>query len=401
MQRRSEFKLFAMALAATAASLVCLLELRIIERVSYAMERGRLRALRDSLPGADRLAELAWAGRSVAEVVTQAVVSIETDFRFRQVFANHSQPSDDDVNDTIQERETPRLPDDGYAGAAPFLHQGLGSGVIIDADHGYIVTNTHVVDGAEHIRVYLHDGRNADAEVLGLDPTTDLAVLRVELPRLHALPLADSSLVRVGDDVFAVGNPFGLKGSVSKGIISAVDRRNVRIGGTRYRSLLQTDAVITPGSSGGPLVNLRGEIVGISTAMATNTGRYDGVGFAIPSAQVRRILGDLIEGGPGVLGVLVASVAAPEWKVEAKELGWTEAYGAVVTRVVHGMAAANAGLETEDIIFSVDDQRIDTHEHLADLIASTKPHTVVTLGLWRDQDRLLLPVRIGRRYAPR
>jgi S1-C subfamily serine protease len=221
------------------------------------------------------------------------------------------------------------------------------------------------------------------------------------LPRLHAIALGDSTIVRVGDEVFAVGNPFGLDGTVTKGIISAVDRRNVRIGGSVYASLLQTDASISPGSSGGPLVNTRGEVVGVNTAMCAGTGRNDGVGFAVPSAHAREVLDGLIEGGPGILGVWAGTASDPDWRADAAALGWSDTFGAVVSEVIPGTPAERDGVHADDIILAIDGTRIDTKETLANLIAKTKPGTRVELDIWRERQHLTLPVRIGRKYAPR
>lgn len=409
MKKRSDIKLFALVFAATSLALVCLLRFRVIEQVAHAMEKGRLRAIREVLLADDRVVELNWVNRRVAEVARPAVVSIESRLAVQVAFAEPDTqggpPADEPARSaTVENVDSGNLllpqQEDGF-GSTLSIQQGLGSGLIFDADRGYIVTNAHVVDGAQRVTVFLSDGRHGPAEVLGSAPEADLAVIHVDLPRLKELPFGDSDAVAVGDSVFAVGNPFGLQGTVSKGIISAVNRSHVSIGQSHYASLLQTDAYITPGSSGGPLVNLSGEVIGISTAMATETGRYDGVGFAIPSARVVELLGDLVAGGPGVLGVLVASASHGHVRTHVRALGWEKSYGALVTEVVADGAADRGGIEVDDIVFSLDGARIQSHRELAERVAGTEPATEVTLGLWHDRRRVSLSVRIGRKYAPR
>ncbi len=300
-----------MFLGATLLVLACLVGSGLIERASYAIEKGRLRALREVLTGSDPIANGGLAGRHVAELVSSAVVSVETEFTVQVAEA-----AADDGNEPFREwlsglkrlhrpRELSEQPAaaEELSNTTPSLRHGSGSGFIFDARQGHILTNAHVVDGAERIMVRLIDGRECEAEVLGSDAESDLAVIRVRLSSLHEVPFGDSDSVRIGDEVFAFGNPFGLDGTVSKGIISAVDRRNVQVNSRLHASLLQTDAVISPGNSGGPLVSVGGEVIGITTAIATTTGRFNGVGFAIPSARACELLADLIEGGPGMLGV--------------------------------------------------------------------------------------------------
>ncbi len=416
MQKRSELRLFVSAFAATTLALVCLIEFRVIEHISYAMEKGRLRALRESLPEAGSDTDRVLTGRAVPEFVRPAVVSIEAEFAaqavamddpdfldsfrdelFGQGFPDLRLPitGDADLAEADPPGDEPGVPDD------VLIPQGLGSGFVFDADHGYVLTNAHVVVGAERLRVYLEDGRSTDAHVLGTDTESDLAVIQIPLDSLHALPFGDSKQAQVGDEVLAVGNPFGLDGSVTKGILSAVGRRNVDIGGLAYPSLLQTDAVISPGSSGGPLVNMRGEVIGINTAMATNTGRYDGVGFAIPANRAQRIVADLIEGGPGSLGVMVGAVNNAYWRQEATSLGWTRTYGALVTDILPGGAAERAKVMPMDIIFAVNDQPIEDNEFLAQTISRTKPGTQVEMEVWRNHQQVTVPIEVGRRYAPR
>ena len=403
MQLRSDVKAFLVVLVVTVVALVGLIRFGVIEHVSYALEKGRMRAQRESLPTDQQLADLSRAGRTVAALVTPAVVSIETDRVVRIALGDRFASGDPDRSPVDRSKETSsdQTTDGNATHHPPIVTQSIGSGFIFDAANGYILTNAHVVDRAQQVRVFLPDDRQAVADVLGVDVEHDLAVLRIALDRLHQVELGDSRLAQVGDAVFAVGSPFGLRGTVTKGIISASNRRNVQIGGSLYLSLLQTDAVITPGSSGGPLVNMRGHVIGISTAMATDSGEYDGVGFAIPSALGTQLIPHLISGGPGELGVMVGTITLSYWRGQARSLDWPERYGVLVGEVEPGRAAHRAGIKVNDIIHHLNGTRIDTHDLLAQLTASTEPGTFVQLKIWRERNEIELDVEMGRKYAPR
>ncbi|WP_373054394.1 trypsin-like peptidase domain-containing protein, partial [Thioalkalivibrio sp.] len=214
--------------------------------------------------------------------------------------------------------------------------QGLGSGVIVDADAGTILTNSHVIARADTILVTLHDGRQYEAEVVGADPATDVAVIRIDADDLQAIPLADSDALRVGDFVVAIGNPFGLGQTVTSGIVSALGRSG--IGGAGFEDFIQTDASINPGNSGGALVNLRGELVGINTALLARGGGNIGIGFAIPANMARQIQEHLLAEGQverGALGVEMQDLTP----ALAQAFGLDVSQGAVITRVVRGSAA--------------------------------------------------------------
>ncbi len=230
------------------------------------------------------------------------------------------------------------------------VSQSLGSGVIVDAAKGYVLTNNHVIAGADDISVTLSDGRSFKAEVIGTDPDTDLAMVRISAEGLKALPLADSNELRVGDFVVAVGNPFGLGQTVTSGIVSALGRTGFR--GLEYQNFIQTDASINPGNSGGALVNLRGELVGINSAIFTPSGGNVGIGFAIPSTMARYVLEQLAEFGEvrrGTLGLYVQDLT-PEL---AGAFGVGEKRGALVAEVVEDSPAQRAGLQAGDVITSV------------------------------------------------
>ena len=231
------------------------------------------------------------------------------------------------------------------------VEQSLGSGVVVDAAKGYILTNNHVVGGADDITVTLQDGRTYKATLVGTDPDTDVAVIRINALHLQALPLADSSKLRVGDFVVAVGEPFGLSETVTSGIVSALGRSGLSKSG--YQNFIQTDASINPGNSGGALVNLRGELVGINTMIFSPSGGNVGIGFAIPSNLAAEVMRQLIAHGKverGTLGVQSQDITPRI----ARLLGLTQSTGVVVTGVDAGSPAEQAGLQPGDVLVSLD-----------------------------------------------
>jgi Do/DeqQ family serine protease len=231
------------------------------------------------------------------------------------------------------------------------VSQSLGSGVIVDEKEGFVLTNNHVIAGADEISVTLHDGRSFDAEVIGTDPDTDLAMVRIPPEDLDGIPFADSNRLRVGDFVVAVGNPFGLGQTVTSGIVSALGRTGFR--GLEFQNFIQTDASINPGNSGGALINLRGELVGINSAIFTPSGGNVGIGFAIPSAMARYVMDQLAEFGEvrrGTLGVSVQSLTADL----AGAFGMESGEGVLVAEVAPESAAAEAGLQAGDVITAID-----------------------------------------------
>ena len=231
------------------------------------------------------------------------------------------------------------------------VSQSLGSGVIVDSQEGYVLTNHHVIAGADDISVILSDGRRFTGELIGSDPDTDLAMIRIPAEDLQALPLADSKVLRVGDFVVAVGNPFGLGQTVTSGIVSALGR--TAFSGLEFQNFIQTDASINPGNSGGALVNLRGELVGINSAIFTPSGGNVGIGFAIPSAMAQSVMAQLAEHGEvrrGTLGIFVQDLT-PDL---AGAFGLEQGSGVLIAEVAAKSSADKAGLEAGDVILTIE-----------------------------------------------
>jgi Do/DeqQ family serine protease len=271
------------------------------------------------------------------------------------------------------------VPPDTGPRARPF--QSAGSGVIFDARSGYIVTNAHVVENASEITVTLQDGRDLKAEIIGSDTPSDVAVVRVKPDGLTQIPLGDSARAEVGDFVVAIGNPFGLQHTVTSGIISGLSRSGINPDG--YEDFIQTDASINPGNSGGALVNLRGELIGINTAILSRSGGNIGIGFAIPVNMARSVMEQLIRYGSvkrGQLGVSMYTVT-PDI---AHSLGLPSVVGALVSQVVEGSPADRAGIRTGDVITSVNSQPVKSNSELRNTIGLLRVGDKVEIGLLRD-----------------
>jgi Do/DeqQ family serine protease len=261
--------------------------------------------------------------------------------------------------------------------------QSAGSGVIVDAKNGYIITNHHVVENASEITITLLDNRTFSAKVVGTDEGADIAVLQAKQPNLVAMSMGDSSKLEVGDYVVAIGNPFGLSHTVTAGIVSALGRTGINPDNTGYEDFIQTDASINPGNSGGALVNLRGELVGINSAILSGNGGNIGIGFAIPVNMVKGVEDQLIKFGQvkrGILGVQLLPVNAEL----AKEYGLMEASGSLVAGVARGSAAERAGIKTGDIILSLNGVNMKDSGALRAGIGQLHVGDKVELGLLRD-----------------
>ena len=273
----------------------------------------------------------------------------------------------------------------------------LGSGVIVHRD-GTILTNHHVIDGAEQIQVELTNHRVFKAKVVGSDPPSDLAVLKIDAKDLDALSLGNSDQVRVGDIALAIGNPLGLGQTVTAGIISAKGRATGLSDGS-FEDFLQTDAPINQGNSGGALINTRGELIGISSQILSTSGGNIGIGFAIPSNMARNILDQILEGGKvhrGQLGVSIQPMT-PEL---ASKFGLSDVQGALVNSVIPNGPAAKAGIRQGDVIVDFNGAAVTDGNTLRNHVASTAPGTKVNLGIFRDHQKQQIQATLGE-YQPK
>jgi serine protease Do len=268
----------------------------------------------------------------------------------------------------------------GNAQKQPF--RALGSGVIINAEKGYVVTNNHVVDNATKIQVQLSDGRRYEAKIIGKDPQSDIALIQLQdAKKLTAIKMADSDTLRVGDYTVAIGNPYGLGETVTSGIVSALGRSGLNV--ENYENFIQTDAAINRGNSGGALVNLNGELIGINTAILAPDGGNIGIGFAIPSSMVKNLTAQMVEFGQvkrgelGILGTELNSELAKAMKVDAQR-------GAFVSQVLPGSAAAKAGVKAGDVVVSLNGKPLSSFAALRAEVGSLPTGTKLQLGLLRE-----------------
>ncbi|MGQ9574482.1 MAG: S1C family serine protease [Thermoguttaceae bacterium] len=347
----------------------------LAEQIAYAINRGKARA--DAEAAREELAQLPDPERryrSVVKAVTPSVVAVEMvrlirGRRYRDEWSWLFEP--------------------------PLGAYGQGSGVIVD-EQGYVVTNFHVVNGATEVQVRLNDGRVVrDVRFVGADPASDLAVLKIDAGRLTAAKWGDSDELEVGDPVLAIGAPYGFAETVTAGIVSAKNRRlpDDRL---ELADFLQTDAAVNPGNSGGPLVNLKGEIVGINTAIYGP--RYQGIAFAIPSRLAQDVYEKLKAGQPvprGYLGVGMDEVT----RELAEQLGLDQPGGVVITEVAPGSPAAKAGLQPADVILQWDGKPVNSTQDLRFLVASSKIGSTVKVLLYRDGRKQEVTVTVGQRPA--
>ena len=270
---------------------------------------------------------------------------------------------------------------------------GVGSGVIVDAENGYILTNHHVIADADEIDVTLSDGRRLDAEIVGSDERTDIALIKVEPDKLTDMPIGDSGDVRVGDFVIAIGNPYRLGHTVTSGIVSALGRTGINQGGVE--SFIQTDASINPGNSGGALVNMSGELIGINSMIFSRSGGNVGIGFAVPTEIASSIMNQILDFGEirrGLLGVNINTLG-PE---EAETLNLDIDGGALVARVFPESAAEKAGLKVGDIIIEVNDKKITSGTELSNTIGLLRSGDTVGLRYLRDNEQFSTSAQLGR-----
>ena len=288
-----------------------------------------------------------------------------------------------------------RTPDMEEEGGA--MKNSLGSGVIVSHE-GYILTNNHVVEGADEIEVVLTDGRKAPAQVVGLDPETDLAVIKVKLDKLPVIVLGQSEQARVGDAVLAIGNPFGVGQTVTMGIISALGRNNLHI--NSFENFIQTDAAINFGNSGGALVDTRGNLIGINTAIYSQSGGSVGIGFAIPVSTTKTVMEAIITNGHvvrGWIGVETQDIT----QERADSFGLQRSTGAIIAGVVRGGPADKAGIKPGDILLSVQGKTVGDTTEMLNLIAQLPPGEKAKMTVLRKSREAALDVVVGKRPTPK
>ena len=329
----------------------------------------------------EQLAQTGQAFVEIAKAVTPAVVNIST------VIKSPSQQASPFFDDPFFRR----FFGNEFQEFEPKKRPGLASGAIVSSD-GYIVTNNHVVENAEQIKVLLSDKREFKAKMIGADPKTDIAVIKIDGDNLPTIALGDSDKLQVGEFAIAVGNPFGLNQTVTMGIISAVGRANVGI--AEYEDFIQTDAAINPGNSGGALVNIKGEVIGINAAIFSQSGGYQGIGFAVPSNMVKAVMDSLIKSGKVIRGWLGVSVQQLNAELAA-QFGLKEARGALVNDIVKGSPAEKGGIQRGDIIISVNGKSIEDSAHLRNIIAQMPIGTKVKIKVIRDKTEKEIDITIG------
>ncbi|HIJ59650.1 MAG TPA: DegQ family serine endoprotease [Nitrospirae bacterium] len=326
----------------------------------------------------DALADLGNAMANISEKAKRSVVNIST-------------------TKTVRQQNNPFFDDPffrrffGDGGQQKRKVTNLGSGVIVSKD-GYILTNNHVIDGAEDIIVRLSGGKEVKGKVVGLDSRTDIAVIKINETDLPAITWGDSDKLRVGQIVLAIGNPFGLSSTITMGIVSALGRSGMGI--TDYEDFIQTDAAINPGNSGGALVNTSGELVGINTAILSRSGGYQGIGFAIPSNMARNIMDSIINEGKVVRGWLGVQIQALNSEL-ARQFGLRDENGALVVEIVDDSPADKANFKRGDVIVEFEGKKIENPSQLKNLVALTRPGQETTFKIIRDGKPMTIKLEIG------
>lgn len=354
-----------------------------IQQVNYAEET-------NISPNAkDFLGKFSGYLSEVAEAVEPAVVNIST----TTTVTMQQSPFGDFYNDPFFRRFFgDQFGHGGQGQKREFKSSALGSGVIV-TDNGYILTNNHVVKDADDIKVVLYDDREFKGKVIGTDPKSDLAVVKIDAKDLPAIKIGNSDKLKVGEVVIAIGNPFALSHTITMGIISAVGRSNVGI--ADYEDFIQTDAAINPGNSGGALVNTDGELTGINTAIFSRSGGYMGIGFAIPSSMAKSVMDSIIKHGKVIRGWLGVSIQnmTPDL---AEQFDIKDEKGSLVAEVVGDSPAEKAGFKRGDLIIEYEGRQVDDSTALRNMVAGTLPDTAVKIKIIRDGKEKTLTVKIGK-----
>ncbi len=317
----------------------------------------------------------------IVKSVSPAVVNISTTKTIKRGSLPFSPLFDSPFGDFFENFRAPKK----------WKEQSLGSGVLVSSD-GYIITNNHVVEKSDEIKITLYDNQTYQGKIIGADPKTDIAILKISVNNLPAIKWGNSDGLQVGEFVLAFGNPFGFSHTVTMGIVSAVGRANVGI--IDYENFIQTDAAINPGNSGGPLVNIKGELIGINSVIYTKSGGYQGIGFAVPSNMAKSVMRQLIEEGKvtrGWLGVTIQNIT-PEL---AREFGLKKSGGALVSNIIKGSPAEKARLKRGDIIIEVNSKTINDVASLRNMIAQSKVGKTIQLKVIRAGNSILLKTTIA------
>ena len=379
-------------LLAGAIALVLAVGPSLVGKFAYAAAKAANTAEREELVKLSGQEQLSKLFRLVAKTVKPAVVEVRVKKRvqvpelglpddFLRRFFGEESPF---------ETPGPALPRTRQPRPRSFMQRGLGSGVIIDAEKGFVLTNYHVVGEADEVEVVLADGRALTAEWVRGDRASDLAVVKVKNDHLISAPLGDSDQVDVGDWVLAIGSPEGLPQTVTAGIISAKGRST---GGRRYEDFLQTDAAINHGNSGGPLVNTQGEVIGINTAIVSQTGVNEGIGLAISSNLAKNVMRQLIDQGKVTRGYLGVGIQDIDDKL-AKSFGLPDNKGALVTGLLEDSPAREAGIKEEDFIVAIGGEAVRNVNELRNRVADLKPGDKVEVSFYRGGKKMTVPVKI-------
>jgi serine protease Do len=394
---------FAALLAAGVAVGTGYFGFNFVQDAQFARAADKVEETRANLAKAEDLASVF---RYVGKVVEPSVVNIAVTKKERAPRALRNLPFDrEQLRKFFRDKNgdgEPDVPDfqvpEGEEDAPQFEQHGTGSGVIMEVNNGtaFILTNNHVAGEATQMEITLADGRKfSKAKLVGADKKTDLAVVKVEADRLIPAKWGNSDELQKGDWIMAFGSPFGYVGSMTHGIVSALNRQAGILGQNGYENFIQVDAPINPGNSGGPLVNVRGEVIGINTAIASRTGAFSGIGFAIPSNQAKFVYESLKKNGKvtrGWLGVSIQDVSSDP-KL-ARSFGFNGEHGVLVRQVVENTPASGK-LQEGDIITSLDGKNVETVQQLRNLIAASAPNTDVKLGVFRDNKDQTVTLRLG------